>query len=82
MPYNISARGDRGWQLRKLNVTEGLSHLPLSLNYSFDPSFILVASVRQCRIPRFDPWLGKIPPEEEMSTHSSILAWRYILSES
>ena len=23
-----------------------------------------------------DPWVGKIPPEEEMETHSSILAWR------
>ena len=25
---------------------------------------------------RFDPWVGKIPLEEEMATHSSILAWR------
>jgi len=25
---------------------------------------------------RFDPWIGKIPLEEEMATHSSILAWR------
>ena len=25
---------------------------------------------------RFDPWVGKIPPEEEMATHSCILAWR------
>ena len=23
----------------------------------------------------FDPWVGKIPPEKEMATHSSILAW-------
>ena len=23
-----------------------------------------------------DPWVGKIPLEEEMATHSSILAWR------
>ena len=23
----------------------------------------------------FDPWVGKIPLEEEMATHSSILAW-------
>ena len=23
----------------------------------------------------FDPWVGKIPPEEEMATHSSVLAW-------
>ena len=25
---------------------------------------------------RFDPWVEKIPPEKEMATHSSILAWR------
>ena len=24
----------------------------------------------------FDPWIRKIPLEEEMATHSSILAWR------
>ena len=24
---------------------------------------------------RFDPWVGKIPLEEEMVTHSSTLAW-------
>ena len=27
------------------------------------------------RICRFDPWVGKIPLEKEMATHSSILAW-------
>ena len=25
---------------------------------------------------RFDLWVGKIPLEKEMATHSSILAWR------
>ena len=25
---------------------------------------------------RFDPWVGKIPLEEGMTTHSSTLAWR------
>ena len=24
----------------------------------------------------FDPWVGKIPLEKSMATHSSILAWR------
>ena len=24
----------------------------------------------------FDPWVGKIPWEEGMATHSSMLAWR------
>ena len=33
----------------------------------------------QCRRQkrhRFDPWVRKIPLEEDMATHSSILAWR------
>ena len=28
---------------------------------------------KRCRL---DPWVGKIPPEEEMATHSRVLAWR------
>ena len=32
-------------------------------------------STCQCRRHRFDPWVGKIPLEKEMATHSSILAW-------
>ena len=32
-------------------------------------------SAHQCRRRGFDPWVGKIPLEEEMATHSSILAW-------
>ena len=30
----------------------------------------------QCGRPGLDPWVGKIPPEEGMATHSSILAWK------
>ena len=30
----------------------------------------------QCGRPGFNPWVGKIPLEKEMATHSSILAWR------
>ena len=30
----------------------------------------------QCDIPGLNPWVGKIPLEEGMATHSSILAWR------
>ena len=29
----------------------------------------------------FDPWVGKIPLEEEMATHSSILAWEVSWTE-
>ena len=31
---------------------------------------------RSCRRRSFDPWVGKIPLEEGMATHSSTLAWR------
>jgi len=30
----------------------------------------------QCRGPRFDPWVKKVPLEKGMATHSSIPAWR------
>ena len=36
----------------------------------------MVKSLSAMRETRFDPWVGKIPLEEEMATHSSILAWR------
>ena len=29
----------------------------------------------------FDPWVGKVPLEKGMATHSSILAWRIPLTE-
>ena len=31
---------------------------------------------RRHRRCRFDPWVGKIPLEEGMATHCTILAWR------
>ena len=36
---------------------------------------------RRHRRCRFDLWVGKIPLEEEMATHSSILAWKIPLTE-
>ena len=33
-------------------------------------------SACQCRRHGFDPWVGKIPLEEERATHSGILAWK------
>ena len=36
----------------------------------------MVRNLPQCRRTRFDCWVRKIPLEEEMATHSSILAWR------
>jgi len=29
-----------------------------------------------CGRPEFDSWVGKIPWEDGMATHSSILAWK------
>ena len=36
----------------------------------------MVESHLQCRRSSFNPWVRKIPLEEEMETHSSILAWK------
>ena len=35
----------------------------------------MVKTCLQCRRLRFYPWVGKIPLEKGMATHSSILAW-------
>ena len=35
-----------------------------------------VKNLSQYRRPGFNPWVGKIPLEEGMATHTSILAWR------
>ena len=35
----------------------------------------------QCRRHGFNPWVGTIPLEEEMATHSSILAWEISWTE-
>jgi len=50
--------------------------LILSPSFSEHPVLILH---QQCRRPRrqgFDPWVGKIPWQEEVATHSRILAWK------
>ena len=36
----------------------------------------LLPNARDIRDAELDPWVGKIPPEEGMATHSSILTWR------
>ena len=35
----------------------------------------------QCGRPGFNPWVGKIPLEKEMATHSSTLAWKIPLMD-
>ena len=35
----------------------------------------------QCRRPRFDSWVGKIPWRRKMTIHSSILAWKIPCTE-
>ena len=38
-------------------------------------------SICQCKRHGCDPWVGKIPLEKEMGTHSSILAWKILWTE-
>ena len=38
-------------------------------------------SACQVRRHRFDPWVRKIPLDNEMATHSSILAWEITCTE-
>ena len=44
------------------------------LQYSW--ASLVAQTVMQCRRPEFYPCVGKIPLEEGMATHSSILIWR------
>ena len=48
----------------------------LSLHSGGLPWWLRRATCLQCGRPRFDSWIGKIPPEKGMATHSSLLAWR------
>ena len=36
---------------------------------------------RRCKRCGFDPWVGKIPLEEEMAPHSIIFAWKILWAE-
>jgi len=38
--------------------------------------YIFLKKKKKKKEPGFDPWVGKIPLEKEMATHSSILTWR------
>ena len=40
------------------------------------PGGSMVKCLPACRRPGFNLWVAKIPLEEEMATHSSILAWK------
>ena len=48
----------------------------LSIFWCLSPPGGSVVQCRRCRRHRFNPWVRKIPLEEGMATHSSILAWR------
>ena len=41
----------------------------------FPGDSVVKVSTCQCRERGFNPWVGRIPLEKEMATHSSILAW-------
>ena len=61
------------YNLSKISSTE----LELS-RYSkgFPGDTVVKDSTYQCKRCRLDCWVGKIPLEEGMATHSSILAWK------
>jgi len=62
----------------KLPLQEG-SHEPQRL--SWEP--IIYSATVSCATftVGFDPWIGKIPLEEDAATHSSILAWKISWTE-
>ena len=48
----------------------------LALEASWKFSHTGKESACQCKRCGFHPWVGKIPLEEEMVTHSSVAAWK------
>ena len=64
-PYSISQ------SIKKAFRRASLPRLPRWL--SGKESACLCRRHKRCG---FNPWVGKIPPEKEMTTHSSTLAWR------
>ena len=57
--------------------------LPFTVNLSLLSFYRVPSSIkdsacqcRRCNKCRFSPWVGKIPLEQEMAAHSSILAWK------
>ena len=73
------------WCCRESDMTERLTLFSLLyLIYRPHGSLSGKGPACQCRRRRrlgFDPWVGKIPLEEETATHSSILAWRILWTE-
>ena len=60
--------GERGRELWKAPIPEAQARI---LNHRGR------CSKAECAASyRFDPWIRKIPLEEGMATHSSVLAWR------
>ena len=46
------------------------------MNASLVTQMAKILPIALHRRPRFNPWVGKIPLEKKMATHSSILAWK------
>ena len=69
---------------RKLRLRRGLSALAQRVLRCRDvsedrggfPGDTSACQRRRLKRPGFNPWVRKIPLEEEMATHSSVLAWR------
>ena len=84
-------RGREAWHAVIYGVTKSRTRLSdwTELNWTIMLSCSAVARLPswlsryriclQCRKSGFDSWVGKIPLEKEMATHSSILAWRILM---
>ena len=59
----------------KINILSLLSGIQL-LGDSLVAQTVKSLVCLPCRGPAFNPWVGKIPPEKTMATHSSILTWK------
>ena len=72
LAWRIPGKGG-AWQADVYGVAQSRTRLKrLSSSSGKEP----VHQHRRCKRLGFDPWAGKNPLEQEMVTHSSILAWR------
>ena len=61
------------WQF----LTKFSMHLPHGLPWQLSGKWVSLPR----GIPRFDPWVGKIPLEKETAIHSSTIAWKILWTE-
>ena len=65
----LTSRGWRRWR----RVARRPMKCTVHIRQAVQRKAKMVKICLQCRSPRFDSWVGKIPPEKDTATHSSIL---------